>query len=1359
MKDDFLLSDEVLKLQEKEGYYIPNEIDLRGKSDQDISRYLNEITDSVEVSSENISDLVVFDKIRSFLKYFTHIQPRWLTRLFDIVLSAFRIEIKSTSDDLENDQKETFSNHRHYLELYGYLIHWFLISAEENATISKTAKKSKSSDNDLRTFDWSNQKLKAFDTASWLLDLKLSKIWTMTPERITFITLFTKPAYQLFENPVNAKSTRVKERVFRILGLCVKYYDHAFVAQTTMMQNLQYWEHSAEPMAEFLIYLVEKLNYNQLADEILRDVSHREFKDAGAKEVKDSPNPKTFSIFLTKLVDLSPKTILKNISLLIHQLDSESYLMRSTMIDILGFMIEDLSKSIEDNSNQMEQINGFFDILEERMLDSISYCRQKVLQVYLRLFDLKAKFPKRRQAATVLAIRHLQDKSSTVRKYVIRLLCKLISTHPYSMYGGELDLDDWKKRLETLNSEIENVTTEEDILPFIIVQPTPKANGQEENTVKDDNEEDKNVKENDENRDEDEVMAEASNEEGNQDEEQKETEVEKPQSSKTVVSAEKLQQLILMKAFHEDAIAFIQQIHACIPIITQLLSSKSKAEVLESMNFLVIAYNYQVKIAQEGIRKMLHLIWTKDTSDEGKGIKMKLLSCYESLYLEFDRNCSRRTNVNRIAKNLISLTYDTNLAELTSLEQLLKTVMQSSSSRISFEVIEKLWSVYGFTKGRIQKSQRRGAIIILGMLAQADTRIVSEKIDLMLKIGLGTLGKSDLILARYTCIALQRLQGVKGVEKGRGVQVGIRFPLQHSIFTRLKDVINSPTESNEWFSLAEQAINTVYLLCEHPETLCKELIYQKTIKVFGVKEMLSEFSDTTTNTDSMILDYDMSQLQQNLPFPQNSIHQSSTELAQLLFMVGHVALKQIVHLEIVESAWKNKKSQKDGKGKEPREEEEVDELEQVGGTAEDDIGDAVIRIREREILYGNQSLLARYGPLLVEVCARNKLYNDRTLQVTATLALAKFMCVSSEFCEKHLQLLFTILEKSQDATIRSNIVIALGDMAVCFSTLIDDNISFLYNRLSDPDTLVKKNTVMVLTHLILNGMVKVKGQISEMAKCLEDADQRIADLAKLFFTELASKDNAIYNNLPDIISNLTMANSGLEEEGFRRIMKFLFGFDFVEKEKQAENIIDKLCQRFVAAEMERTWREIAYCLSLLPYKSEKSMKRLLEGWPAYQDKLHEDYVHKCFLDIIAKGRLQKSQRPDMKTMVDELDQKIEKVRGPKQEAKEAMDTAQGDSNNKKTKTSVKKETKKKTPAKEKDVSTTGVKRRRSRRVEYDEESDEDIEEYAENDDDDDENDEDEDEEEDDDDDEEEGDEEEEEDNEPAESMDMDEDGS
>ena len=94
-------------------------------------------------------------------------------------------------------------------------------------------------------------------------------------------------------------------------------------------------------------------------------------------------------------------------------------------------------------------------------------------------------------------------------------------------------------------------------------------------------------------------------------------------------------------------------------------------------------------------------------------------------------------------------------------------------------------------------------------------------------------------------------------------------------------------------------------------------------------------------------------------------------------------------------------------------------------------------------------------------------------------------------------------------------MIALGDVAVSFSTIIDENSSELYRGLSDKDMVVKKNTLMVLTHLVLNGMIKVKGQLGEMAKCIEDEDQRIADLAKLFFTELATKDNAIYNNLPD----------------------------------------------------------------------------------------------------------------------------------------------------------------------------------------------------------------------------------------------------
>lgn len=132
------------------------------------------------------------------------------------------------------------------------------------------------------------------------------------------------------------------------------------------------------------------------------------------------------------------------------------------------------------------------------------------------------------------------------------------------------------------------------------------------------------------------------------------------------------------------------------------------------------------------------------------------------------------------------------------------------------------------------------------------------------------------------------------------------------------------------------------------------------------------------------------------------------------------------------------------------------------------------------------------------------------------------------------------MEKSPDAITRSNVVIALGDMAVCFNHLIDENTDFLYRRLNDPDTSVRRTCLMTLTFLILAGQVKVKGQLGEMAKCIEDSDKRIADLSRMFFTELATKDNAVYNHFVDMFSLLTAEN--MEEDSFKRIIKFLSSF-------------------------------------------------------------------------------------------------------------------------------------------------------------------------------------------------------------------------
>jgi hypothetical protein len=52
---------------------------------------------------------------------------------------------------------------------------------------------------------------------------------------------------------------------------------------------------------------------------------------------------------------------------------------------------------------------------------------------------------------------------------------------------------------------------------------------------------------------------------------------------------------------------------------------------------------------------------------------------------------------------------------------------------------------------------------------------------------------------------------------------------------------------------------------------------------------------------------------------------------------------------------------------------------------------------------------------------------------------------------------------------------------------------------------IRKTCLMVLSHLILNDMMKVKGHISRLALCLQDGDPRVAGLAQVFFHELSRK--------------------------------------------------------------------------------------------------------------------------------------------------------------------------------------------------------------------------------------------------------------
>lgn len=262
-------------------------------------------------------------------------------------------------------------------------------------------------------------------------------------------------------------------------------------------------------------------------------------------------------------------------------------------------------------------------------------------------------------------------------------------------------------------------------------------------------------------------------------------------------------------------------------------------------------------------------------------------------------------------------------------------------------------------------------------------------------------------------------------------------------------------------------------------------------------------------------------------------------------------------------------------------------------------------------------MLSLLVPLIVSVNSNPTKYSDPSLRSAASLCLAEFMLVSPQFCSEQLRLLFTVLERSPEEVIRSNLVIALGDLNFRFPNLIEPWTPHLYGRLRDDSPIVKRTTLNVLTHLILNDMVKVKGQISDIALCIIDPDPRISAMSRMFFSEFARKANALYNVMPDIISRLCDPEANVAEEDFRVILKWILAL--INKDKQNESLVEKIILRLGASRTERQSRDLAYCLSLLTF-SERSLRRILENWNCISDKIHEPAVIETLNSILTAAK-------------------------------------------------------------------------------------------------------------------------------------------
>ena len=485
---------------------------------------------------------------------------------------------------------------------------------------------------------------------------------------------------------------------------------------------------------------------------------------------------------------------------------------------------------------------------------------------------------------------------------------------------------------------------------------------------------------------------------------------------------------------------------------------------------------------------------------------------------------------------------------------------------------------------------------------------------------------------------------------------------------------NGVTPDRHWYSAAESGIEALFVLAPRPEKVCESIIRSMTSSLFLPEALKDAENLDAANSEDMPSCLSMASFRINqLKEYATEGRLSKTLLSRLFFALGHVALKSLVFLEEMADASKrtrqhlsdrkekqaqaSKKQDTAGKSKRRKSVAEEGSLEDQLGTvggSDDQEAELVAHIAENELV--TSGLLGVFAPLLAQVAADGKGefgkedqdsssagYID-PLRQSAVLALSKFMCMSANLCEQYLQLMFTILKRARSPALRATVAIALGDLAFRFPNQVEPWTEHLYLCLRDTNPSVRKNTLMVLTHLILNDMIKVKGQVAEIAACLQDEDERICDLTMLFFHELSKRgSNPIYNIMPDIIACLAnhprlKSSTKSSEESFKSIMKYLLSF--ISKDKHVDALIERLLGRLGAIrhEIESTdiensdesktsdnsdsllmVRHLAFCLSQLPY-SEKGYKKVMESYKLYKHALKDEKVVAYFNAMLAKAK-------------------------------------------------------------------------------------------------------------------------------------------
>ncbi|EGV98523.1 condensin complex subunit 1 [Cricetulus griseus] len=1238
-----------------------------------------------------------FDTVYSILHHFRSIDPGLKEDTLEFlikVVSCHSQELPSILDDTTLSVSDR-SAHLNALKMNCYAL-IRLLESFENMT-SRTSlinlevggKGKKAQAKAAHGFDWEEERQPVLQLLTQLLQLDIRHLWNHSVIEEEFVSLVTGCCYRLLENPTisHQKNRPTREAIAHLLGVALVRYNHMLSATVKIIQMLQHFEHLPSVLVAAVSLWATDYGMKSIVGEIVREIGQKCPQELS----RDTAGTKGFSAFLTELAERIPAILMSSMCILLDHLDGENYMMRNAVLAAMAEVVLQVLKGDQLEETARETRDQFLDILQAHGHDVNSFVRSRVLQLFTRIVQQKVLPLTRFQAVMALAVGRLADKSVLVCKNAIQLLASFVANNPFSCKLSDTDLagplqketqklqemraaqrqtaaasaaldpeEEWEAMLPEVKStlqqflelpqeegdqQIADTETVEEVKGRIrqllakasykqAIILTREATGhfqESEPFSHTDLEETSFLN----------LLGiifkgpAASTQESHGDTvpaptDSKDTpsvsEPEVPQRSDELVKQEMLVQYL------QDACSFSQKITEAISIISKMMYENTTTVVQEVIEFFVMVFQFGVPQALFGVRRMLPLIWSKEP-----GVREAVLNAYRQLYLS-PKGDSARATAQALVQNLSLLLVDASVGTIQCLEEILCEFVQKDE--IKPAVTQLLWER---TTEKVPCSplERCSSVMLLGMMARGKPEIIGSNLDTLVRVGLDEKFPQDYRLAQQVCLAISNISDRRKPSLGER-EPPFRLPQEHVLFERLREMVTKGFAHPHplWIPFKEVAVSLTYQLAEGPEVICAQMLQG------CAKQALEKLEKTTTEED-----------------PKETVPTLPTFLLMnLLSLAGDVALQQLVHLEQAVSGELGRRrvlrEEQEHRTKEPKEKNTSsettmeEEMGLVGATADDTEAELIHSICEKELLDGNQ-VLAAFVPLLLKVCNNPGLYNDPALCAAASLALGKFCMISASFCDSQLRLLFTMLEKSSLPTVRSNLMIATGDLAIRFPNLVDPWTPHLYARLRDPAQQVRRTAGLVMTHLILKDMVKVKGQVSEMAVLLIDPVPQIGALAKNFFNELSHKGNAVYNLLPDIISRLSDPECGVEEEPFHTIMKQLLSY--ITKDKQTESLVEKLCHRFRTARTERQYRDLAYCVSQLPL-TDKGLHKMLDNFDCFGDKLLDESVFSAFLSVV--GKLRRGAKPEGKATIDEFEQKLRACHTRGMDGIEELETGQ-----------------------------------------------------------------------------------------------------